>query len=150
MKSAVLVTTNLTSDHTVENIAKELKRITDEWNIKNQLLEKCQLTTTFPCQGHPNCKVIAATDCFWCVFPFSCQHLLTQMNRRFESNSLLASACLLDPQFKKMAFSDAAALEEAYWHLVNVMGGSRSTTPDLEETAGSSKDTTRPITENRS
>ena len=38
-----------------------------------------------------------------------------------------------------MAFSDAAALEEAYQCLVNEMGGLRSTTPNLEEIAGSSK-----------
>ena len=36
-----------------------------------------------------------------------------------------------------MAFSDAAALEEAYRCLVNEMGGLRSTTPNLEEIAGS-------------
>ena len=70
------------------------------------------------------------------------------MNHRFESNSLLASACLLDLQFNKMAFSDAAALEEAYQHLVNEMAGLRSTAPDPEEIAGSSEDKTPPITEN--
>jgi len=83
------------------------------------------------------------------------QHLLTQMNRRFlniESNSQLALACLLDPRFKKMAFSDAAALEEAYRRLVNEMAGLKSTTPDPEDIAGSSSSSsqgdTRPITEN--
>ena len=43
------------------------------------------------------------------------QYLLTRMNHRFlniESNTFLSSACLLDPWFKKMAFSDAAALQE--------------------------------------
>ena len=63
------------------------------------------------------------------------------MNRTFlniESNSQLALACLLDPKFKKMAFSDAAALEEAYRHLVNEMAGLKSTTPDPEDNAGSS------------
>jgi len=61
------------------------------------------------------------------------------MNHNIESNSILASACLLDLWFKKMAFSDAAALEEAYQCLVNEMGGLRSTTPNLEEIACSSK-----------
>ena len=37
LKSAVLATTNLTNDHTVENFAEELKRITDEWNIMNKV-----------------------------------------------------------------------------------------------------------------
>ena len=53
------------------------------------------------------------------------QYLLTRMNHRFlniESNSFLSSACLLSRRFKKMAFSDAAALEEAYRRLVNEMG----------------------------
>jgi len=82
------------------------------------------------------------------------QHLLTQMNHTFlniESNSQLALACLLDPRFKKMAFSDAAALEEAYRRLVNEMAGLKSTTPDPEDIAGSSSSSqgdTRPITEN--
>ena len=67
------------------------------------------------------------------------------MNHRFiniESNSLLASACLLDPQFKKMAFSDTASLEEVYRRFVNEMAGLMSTTPDSEEIGGSSKDKT--------
>lgn len=64
------------------------------------------------------------------------------MNLRFhniESNSILASACSLDLWLKKMAFSDAAALGEAYRCLVNEMGGLSSTTANLEEIAGSSK-----------
>ena len=67
------------------------------------------------------------------------------MNHRFiniESNSLLASACLLDPQFKKMAFSDAASLKEVYRRFVNEMARLISTTPDPEEIAGSSEDKT--------
>jgi len=76
------------------------------------------------------------------------------MNRTFlniESNSQLALACLLDPRFKKMAFSDAAALEECYRRLVNEMAGLKSTTPDPEDIAGGSRSSqgdTRPITEN--
>ena len=38
LKSAVLVTTNVTNDHTAENIAEELKRVTDEWKITNKVV----------------------------------------------------------------------------------------------------------------
>ena len=38
LKSAVLVTTNVTNDHTAENIAEELKRVTNEWKITKWLL----------------------------------------------------------------------------------------------------------------
>ena len=38
LKSAVLAITNLTNYHTAENIAKELKRITNEWNIMNKVV----------------------------------------------------------------------------------------------------------------
>ena len=52
--------------------------------------------------------------------------LLSEMGRRFlniESNSPLASACLLDPRFKKVAFSDAVALEAGIRRLVSEMTG---------------------------
>ena len=38
LKSAVLANTKLTNDHTAENIAEELKHITDEWNIMNKVV----------------------------------------------------------------------------------------------------------------
>ncbi len=64
------------------------------------------------------------------------QLLVTQMDRRFlniESNPLLASACLLDPRFKKVAFADTCALDAANRRLVNEMTGTTMTTPEPEE-----------------
>ena len=52
------------------------------------------------------------------------QNLLAEMNHRFrniESNLLLAFPCILDPQFKKVAFSDAAALDACVRCLMDEM-----------------------------
>ena len=64
------------------------------------------------------------------------QGLVTEMNHRFlniESNAILASACLLDPQFKKVAFTDTCALDTAVQRLVCEMTGSVVTSPEPEE-----------------
>ena len=36
LKSSVLATVNMMKDHTAENIASDLKTITDEWNITGE------------------------------------------------------------------------------------------------------------------
>ena len=52
------------------------------------------------------------------------QNLLVEMNHQFrniESNLLLAFPCILDSRFKKVAFSDAAALDACIRCLMDEM-----------------------------
>ena len=68
---------------------------------------------------------------------------MTEMNHRFlniESNAILASACLLDPRFKKVAFTDTCALDTAVRRLVCEMTGSVVTPEPEERGSGGTRD----------
>ena len=62
------------------------------------------------------------------------QNLLAEMNHRFqnvESNLLLAFPCILDPRFKKVAFSDAAALDACIRCLMDEMNTVAAVADDI-------------------
>ena len=85
--------------------------------------------------------------CHFYHISWTTSHLLNQLNRRFhniESNTILALGCLLDPRFKKVAFSDIVALEAVLRRLLSEMTGSTigsTPEPDENESDNSTVDT---------